>query len=195
MLVDRFRRSAHERLFDGSERGCLPPSTADHRHDWYQSWRLIRQTSKCCRPGSSAWRTPSGDAVATAELPSTTEKPSTAITCAPRAKAERMSTPTCSSYTSTATSRYTAREKQSPRMRSGLLEPCARKPARTVLRGGWRSDAPSLPGGPTPPWVAPGAGPAPPGFFTPRVDCVRTIIIRLHEDFPTVNFLDLQENL
>jgi hypothetical protein len=26
-----------------------------------------------------------------------------------------------------------------------LLEPCAGKLARTVLRGGWRSDAPSLP--------------------------------------------------
>ena len=29
--------------------------------------------------------------------------------------------------------------------RGELLEPCARKPARTVLRGEWRSDAPFLP--------------------------------------------------
>jgi hypothetical protein len=30
-------------------------------------------------------------------------------------------------------------------MRSYSLEPCARKPASTVLRGEWRSDAPFLP--------------------------------------------------
>jgi hypothetical protein len=30
-------------------------------------------------------------------------------------------------------------------MRSSLLEPCARQPASTVLRGGWRSNALSLP--------------------------------------------------
>src|ERR1039458_6663564 len=31
---------------------------------------------------------------------------------------------------------------------SGLLEPCARKPASTVLRGGRRGNAPPLPDGP-----------------------------------------------
>ena len=35
--------------------------------------------------------------------------------------------------------------KKTFRCESELLEPCARKPARTVLRGEWRSDAPFLP--------------------------------------------------
>ncbi len=34
---------------------------------------------------------------------------------------------------------------EAPDLLGSLLEPCAGKLARTVLRGGWRSDAPSSP--------------------------------------------------
>ena len=46
---------------------------------------------------------------------------------------------------------------------SELLEPCARKPASTVLRGEWRSDAPFLPDSATSDGPGSGVLPTPPG--------------------------------
>jgi len=58
-------------------------------------------------PRLMAWHAPSGDGVAIAELPCSTENPSTATTCFPKARAERTNGPTCNFYTSTAINRST----------------------------------------------------------------------------------------
>jgi hypothetical protein len=59
-----------------------------------------------------------------------------------------MNAPRTASYTPTAAEQYQrqqARTSKPPMSHQGLLEPVARKRARPVLRGPWRSNAPGLP--------------------------------------------------